>query len=85
MSCFPASLQSDLRCFTFASAGHHGSDLPVCRGRLQADQLLQLQLLVLCRSVHFGAAVSALEAAGQKEAAEGEKQKPETRLSRAQS
>uniref|UniRef100_A0A8C2XEE8 Solute carrier family 7 member 7 n=1 Tax=Cyclopterus lumpus TaxID=8103 RepID=A0A8C2XEE8_CYCLU len=33
---------------------------------LQADQLLQLQLLVLCRSVHFGATVSALEAADRK-------------------
>ncbi|XP_077961762.1 Y+L amino acid transporter 1 isoform X1 [Gasterosteus aculeatus] len=51
---------------------HHGSDIPVCGGRLQADQLLQLQLLVLRWPVHFGATVSALEAAGQEEAAQAQ-------------
>ena len=59
------------RCSSYVSAGRHGSYIPVCRRRLQVDQLLQLQLLVLCGSVHSGAAVPALEAAGQKETTEG--------------
>lgn len=63
--------QFDLWFFLFVSAGHHGSHLPVCGGCFQADQLLQLQLLVLCGFVHFGATVSALEAAGQEETTEG--------------
>ncbi|XP_069575076.1 Y+L amino acid transporter 1 isoform X1 [Brachyistius frenatus] len=53
-------------------AGHHGAHLPVRGGRLQADQLLQLQLLVLRGSLHFGATISALEAAGQRETPEAQ-------------
>lgn len=67
--------------FLYASAGHHGPDLPVCRRRLQAHKLLQLQLLALCRSVHSGAAVSALEAAGQEETAKGKSVKGHNRCS----
>uniref|UniRef100_A0A8C8RTK2 Solute carrier family 7 member 7 n=1 Tax=Pelusios castaneus TaxID=367368 RepID=A0A8C8RTK2_9SAUR len=43
----------------------HGSSLSVCRGRLPAHQLLQLQLLVLCGPVHCWAALPALEGAPQ--------------------
>lgn len=57
--------------FLCVSAGRHGADLPVCGRRLQVDQLLQLQLLAFCGSVHFGATLPALEAAGQKETPEG--------------
>lgn len=52
-------------------SGCHGPHIPVRRGRLQADQLLQLQLLVLCWFVNSGATVPALEAAQQKEATQG--------------
>uniref|UniRef100_A0A3Q2PPX9 Solute carrier family 7 member 7 n=1 Tax=Fundulus heteroclitus TaxID=8078 RepID=A0A3Q2PPX9_FUNHE len=56
----------------FFSPGLHGSDIPVRGGRFQADQLLQLQLLVLRRLVYLRAALSPLEAARQREAAEAQ-------------
>lgn len=60
-----------LFCVPYVSAGPHGSGIPVRGGRLQTDQLLQLQLLVLCGFVHFGTAVSAMEAARPTETTEG--------------
>lgn len=57
--------------FPYFPAGCHGSHIPVCRRCLQADQLLQLQLLVLRWFVHPGPTISAMEAAGQKEAFKG--------------
>lgn len=55
----------------FLIAGSHGSDLPVCRRHLQAYQLLQLQLLVLCGSFDSRAALSTLEGAVEGTAPEG--------------
>lgn len=50
----------------------HGSDLPDGGGRVPADQLLQLQLLVLRGFVHRWADLLALERSGQTAASEGD-------------